>query len=118
MSVEEQAIERSEWRMLGWYVIPGIPLFFLYLFMGALPFRLGSDLGGWAADYNTDAGEAALAFRIGGFLALVILAFAIPLIAVQTKRGMRLRVNGIAALLLLVALPLVTWAIGLALWFV
>lgn len=71
----------------------------------------------WVADYNTDASEASIAFLVGGFLALVVLAFAIPLITVQTKRGMRLRVNGVAVLLLVVALPLVTWAIGLALWF-
>lgn len=45
MTVKDQATERSEWRMLGWYAIPAIPLFFLNLIMGALPFRAGSDLG-------------------------------------------------------------------------
>ena len=114
---EDQAVERSEWRMLGWYAIPATPLFFLYLFMGALPFRFGADLGWWHADYNTDAGEASFAFTASGFLVLVILAFAVPLITAQTQKGMRLRINGAAVLLLLVALPLVAWAIGLAAWF-
>jgi len=117
MTAKDQAVERSEWRMLGWYAIPAIPLFFLYLFMGALPFRAGASLGWWHADYNTDAGEASLAFFGGGFLALVVLAFAVPLISAQTQKGMRLRVNGTAVLLLVLVLPLVAWAFGLALWF-
>lgn len=117
MGVKDQAVERSEWRMLGWYAIPAIPLFFLYLFMGALPFRFGAELGWWHGDYNTDAGEASFAFFIGGILTLVVLAFAVPLITAQTKKGMRLRVNGLAVLLLVIVLPLVAWAIGLALWF-
>ena len=115
--MKDEALERSEWRMLGWYAIPAIPLFFLYLFVGALPFRLGADFRLWHADYNTDDGEASLAFTVGGFLALVVLAFAVPLIAAQTRKGMRLRVNGAAVLLLIVVLPLVAWAFGLALWF-
>lgn len=41
----------------------------------------------------------------------------IPLITAQTAEGMRLRVNGTAALLLVVALPAVSWAVGLAAWF-
>ena len=65
----------------------------------------------------TDAGEALLAFQLGGFLALVVLALAIPLITVQTAKGMRLRVTGTAAVLLVVALPLAAWAVGLLLWF-
>ena len=109
--------ERAEWRMLGWYAIPAVPLFVLYLFMGALPFRLAAELGWWPADFNTDAGEASFMFEAAGFLALIVLAIAIPLITVETKKGMRLRVNGTAALLLVVALPLVSWAFGLALWF-
>jgi hypothetical protein len=103
--------------MLGWYAIPAAPLFVLYLFMGALPFRIAADLGWWPHDYNTDAGEALLGFQLGGFLALVVLALAIPLITAQTAKGMRLRVNGTAAALLVIALPLASWAVGLAAWF-
>lgn len=109
---------RSQWQMLGWYVIPAVPLFFLYLLMAALPYRMAADLRWWPRDYNTDLGEALFAFQLGGFVALVVLALAIPLIATQTAKGMRLRVNGTAALLLVVALPLVAWAFGLFLWFV
>jgi hypothetical protein len=97
-------------------VIPAVPLFVLYLFMGALPFRLAADLGWWPADYHTDAGEARTAFLLAGFLALVVLAIAIPLVAAATRAGMRLRVTAVAVLLLVVALPLVAWAAGLALW--
>lgn len=103
--------------MLRWYVIPAIPMFILYLVMGALPFRWAADLGLWHADYNSDLGEAQLAFVLGGYACLVVLAFAIPLITVETARGMRLRVNGTGVLLLIVALPLASWAVGLALWF-
>lgn len=103
--------------MLRWCVIPAVPLFVLYLLMGALPFRLAVDLGWWPADYNTDAGEAWTAFLLAGFLAAVVLAIAIPLIAAATRAGMRLRVTAVAVLLLVVALPLVAWAAGLALWF-
>jgi hypothetical protein len=117
MGEKVQAVQRSEWRKLGLYAIPAIPLFILYLFMGALPFRLGAQLGWWPADYNTDAGEAQLAFQLGGFLALIVLAIAVPIITSNTERGMRLQVNGTGALLLVIALPLVSWSIGLALWF-
>jgi hypothetical protein len=117
MGERVQANQRSEWRRLRLYVIPAIPLFILYLFMGALPFRLGAELGWWPVDYNTDAGEAQLLFQIAGFLALIVLAIAVPIITSDTQRGMRLRVNGTGALLLVVALPLVSWGIGLALWF-
>lgn len=103
--------------MLGWYAIPALPLFLLYLFMGALPFRIAADWGWWPRDYNTDVGEAQTAFQLGGLLALAVLALAIPLISAETPKGMRLRVNGTAALLLVVALPLVAWGFGLALWF-
>lgn len=103
--------------MLLWYIIPAIPMFFLYLLMGALPFRWAAQLGWWPADYNTDLGEAQVIFQLGAYGCLVVLAFAVPLIAVQTARGLRLRVNGTAVLLLVVALPLVSWGIGLALWF-
>ena len=117
MQDADAAVKQSEWKKLGWYAIPAIPLFILYLLMGALPFRLGADLGWWPADFNTDVGEAKSAFRLGGLAALVILAIAVPIIISNTERGMRLRVNGIGTLLLVVALPLVAWGIGLALWF-
>lgn len=109
---------QSQWRMSGWYVIPAVPLFFLYLLMAALPYRMAADSGWWPRDYNTDLGEALFSFQLDGFVALVVLALAIPLITAQTAKGMRLRVNGTAALLLVVALPLVAWAFGLFLWFV
>jgi ABC-type Fe3+ transport system permease subunit len=117
VNVKAQGVSQSEWGKLGWYAIPAVPLFFLYLMMGALPFHLGADLGWWPADYNTDAGEAASAFRLGGIAALAVLAVAIPIVASSTRRGMRLRVTSVGALLLAVGLPLVAWAIGLALWF-
>ena len=117
VNVKAEGVSQSEWGKLGWYAIPAIPLFFLYLLMGALPFQLGAELGWWPADYNTDASEATSAFRLGGIAVLVILAIAIPIIVSSTRPGMRLRVNGVGALLLVVGLPLVAWAIGLALWF-
>jgi hypothetical protein len=117
MGAKVHADQWSEWRKLRQYIIPAIPLLILYFFMGALPFRLGAELGWWPADYNTDAGEAQLAFRLGGFLALIGLSIAVPIITSNTQRGMRLRVNGTGALLLVIALPLASWSIGLALWF-
>jgi hypothetical protein len=117
MGATVHADQRSEWRKLRQYIVPAIPLFILYMFMGALPFRLGAELGWWPADYNTDAGEAQLAFQLAGFLALIVLAIAVPIITSNTERGMKLRVNATGALLLIVALPIVSWGIGLALWF-
>lgn len=62
-------------------------------------------------------GAAQVAFQLGAYGCLVVLAFAVPLIAVQTARGLRLRVTGAALLLLVFALPLVAWGIGLTFWF-
>jgi ABC-type spermidine/putrescine transport system permease subunit II len=103
--------------MLAFYAIPAVPLVVAYAFMGALPFRSGAELGWWAADYNTDSGEASLGFGIGVVIALVTLAIAVPIIASNTDRGMRLRVNVTGVLLVAVALPIIVWGIELALWF-
>lgn len=61
--------------------------------------------------------EAAFDLSSSSTFALVILAIAIPIIASSTRRGMRLRVNGVGALALVIGLPLVAWGIGLVLWF-
>jgi len=51
-------------------------------------------------------------------LAIVIIAIAVPIITSETAQGMRWRVNGVGTLLLVIALPLVAWGLGLLLWFV
>jgi hypothetical protein len=98
---------RNGWRMVAFYAIPVVPLVVAYTFMSALPFRAGAELGWWAADYNTDAGEASVGFGIGAVIALAASSIAIPIIASNTDRGMRLRVNATGVLLLVVALPLI-----------
>lgn len=66
----------------------------------------------------TIRGEAGLAFGLGGALAIVIIAIAVPIITPETAQGMRWRVNGVGTLLLVIALPLVAWGLDLLLWFV
>lgn len=109
-------VEKAEWRMLGWYVIPAIPLVFAYVLMAAYPQYLGAAAGWWRKDLNTDAGEAGVGFILGGYAAVIILAFAVPLITAATRPGLRLRVNGTAALLVGVALPLVIWILYILSW--
>jgi ABC-type spermidine/putrescine transport system permease subunit II len=111
-----RTLRSNGWRMLAFYAIPALPLALAYAFMGALAFHSGAELGWWAADYNTDAGEASVGFGIGVVIVLVALSIAVPIIACNTDRGMRLRDTATGVLLLVAALPLMVWGIGLALW--
>jgi|GEM_PF-1886209 len=117
MTVIDQPSKQPGWKVLRWYIIPAIPMFLLYLLMGPLAFRWAAEHGWWPADTTTDLSEAQIAFLLGAYGCGLILLLAVPLITALTPRGWRLRVNGVAVLLLVIALPIVSWGIGLAMWF-